>query len=111
MPYGFQGVALKAYLRLNGASLSTVGFASLLSAPWLFKALWAPLVDRTGWPRFGRRKSWIVPLQGLLGLTCIGAGLVRPETQLTLLMGLVLLMNFFAATQDIAVDGLAVDLL
>ena len=111
MPFGFQANALGAYLRVNGASLATVGFASLLAAPWLFKALWAPIVDRTGSARFGRRKSWIVPLQALLALTCIAASFVRLPEQLPVLLGLVLLMNFCAATQDIAVDGLAVQLL
>ena len=111
MPFGFQSTALGAYLRLHGASLTQVGLASALSLPWMLKALWAPLVDRHGSMRFGRRKSWIVPLQGLLALTCIAAGLLHPETQLKELLALVFLMNLFAATQDIAVDALAVDLL
>jgi MFS family permease len=111
LPFGFQSNALRLYLTELGLAMTQVGFAGLLAAPWGLKFLWAPLVDRFGAPRFGRRKSWIVPAQALLGATCLVAGFVPPQEHLALVLALVLLMNFFAATQDIAVDGLAVDLL
>jgi MFS transporter, PAT family, beta-lactamase induction signal transducer AmpG len=111
LPFGFQASALGAYLRQDGASRTAIGFLSALSAPWLLKALWAPLVDRYGSVRFGRRKSWIVPLQGLLAVTCFAASAMDFKTQLPMLLALVFLMNLFAATMDIAVDGLAVDIL
>ncbi|MET0284877.1 MAG: MFS transporter [Polyangiales bacterium] len=105
LPFGVQGTALPLLLRERGASLEAVGFAGLLALPWLGKALWAPLVDRYGSARFGRRKSWIVPMQ--LGLA--GCALAAAFTQnLKALAALVLGMNLFAATQDIAVDALAV---
>jgi len=111
MPYGFQAKALPIYLRANGVAVMTITFLEVLALPWMLKALWAPLVDRYGSERIGRRKSWIVPMQFGLVLTCVAAAFVPIEGQLPLLLGLVLLMNFFAATQDIAVDGFAVDLL
>lgn len=111
LPYGFQVTALPSYLRANGVSITSISFLSLLSLPWLGKALWAPLVDRFGSASFGRRKSWIVPLQALLASACALAAFVPPQTDLLLLLLLVFLMNLFAATQDIAVDGLAIDIL
>lgn len=111
LPFGFQVKALPVYLRGQGVSLTLIGFASALAAPWLFKALWAPLVDRYWSNRLGRRKSWIIPLQVILFLTIVSASLVDPSENLGLLMVLVFLMNLAAATQDIAVDGLAVDIL
>jgi MFS family permease len=111
LPFGFQATALGLYLTELGLTMKAVGFARLLALPWALKALWAPLVDRYGSPRLGRRKSWILPAQALLALTCFAAGFVPPREHLASLLALVLLMNFFAATQDIAVDGLAVDLL
>jgi MFS family permease len=111
LPHGFRVTALPVYLRDHGVSLTAIGFASLLSLPWLLKALWAPAVDRFGSERLGRRRSWIVPMQAGLALACLAAALLRPEEQLWQLAALVLLMNLFAATMDIAVDGLAVDLL
>ncbi|HZI08262.1 MAG TPA: MFS transporter, partial [Archangium sp.] len=111
MPYGFQAKALPIYLRANGVEVMTITFLEVLALPWMLKALWAPLVDRYGSERIGRRKSWMVPMQVGLVLTCVAAAFVPIEGQLPLLLGLVLLMNLFAATQDIAVDGFAVDLL
>jgi MFS family permease len=109
MPFGFQATALPVYLRSHGVSVATIGFVGLLSVPWLLKVLWAPLVDRYGSTRFGRRKSWIVPLQGALAATAAAAAFVSIERELSLLLALVFLFNLFAATQDIAVDGLAID--
>jgi MFS transporter, PAT family, beta-lactamase induction signal transducer AmpG len=111
LPFGFQATALPAYLRAGGVSLVGVGFAGALSLAWAAKALWAPLVDRFGWERFGRRRSWIVPLQALLALACAAAAFTPPSRDLGALLALVFLMNLLAATQDIAVDGLAIDLL
>jgi MFS family permease len=111
LPYGFQASALGAYLRSEGVSLTRIGLAGALAAPWFLKVLWAPLVDRFGSRRFGRRRTWIVPMQVLLAATFVGAALISPREELPKLLGLVLLMNVLAATMDIAVDALAVDVL
>jgi PAT family beta-lactamase induction signal transducer AmpG len=109
MPFGFQVTALPVYLRSQGVSVTTLSFLQVLSLPWLLKALWAPLVDRYGSPRIGRRKSWILPLQAALAATCVAASTVPVPGALPVLLGLLFLMNLFAATQDIAVDGFAAD--
>ena len=111
LPFGFQASALGAYLRSEGVSLTHVGLAGALALPWSLKLLWAPWVDRWGSSRFGRRRSWIVPMQALLALACVAAALLPTHGGLGPLLGLVLAMNLFAATMDIAVDGLAVDVL
>jgi MFS family permease len=111
LPFGFQANALPNYLRSSGVSLTHIGLAGALALPWAFKALWAPLVDRHGSESFGRRKSWIVPMQGLMALACGVAALVPPNAALTTLLLLIFVLNLFAATQDIAVDALAVELL
>ena len=112
LPFGFQSNALPLYLTELGLTMTEVSLARALALPWALKMLWAPLVDRYGSARFGRRKSWIVPMQLLLATTCVVASFfpLSHET-LTPFLICVLLMNLFAATQDIAVDGLAVDLL
>src|SRR5262249_32041432 len=108
LPFGFQALALPVYLRQSGVALTTIGFLSALAAPWIIKPVWGPLVDR-----YGTRRRWIVPLQGGLALTCAAAALSPPTSHAGMvgLLALVFLMNLFAATQDVAVDGLAVDLL
>jgi hypothetical protein len=105
LPFGFQATALPLMLRERGLSLQSIGFASVLAAPWMAKPLWAPWVDRYGSQRFGRRKSWIVPMQLALAVCAVVAG--RTE-RVELLLGLVFAMNLCAATQDIAVDALAI---
>ncbi len=103
MPFGFQATALPVYLREQGVSLSTIGFLGLLSLPWAVKFLWAPLVDR-----YGRGyRAWIMPLQVLLAAITLAAAYIPAGNTPPLLLA-VFLMNLLAATQDIAVDGLAV---
>jgi len=111
LPYGFQLIALPVYLREAGVSLAGIGMATALSLPWSFKFVWGPLVDGYGSARLGRRRSWILPLQAGLLLCVLGAAFVPPSRGVMALLGMVLLMNLFASTMDVAVDGLAVDLL
>ncbi len=107
LPFGFQSNALPLYLGELQLSYSQIGFARALSAPWAFKALWAPLVDR-----YGARKTWIIGAQLLLSATCAFVAFIPLSGEtLAPVLACILAMNFFAATQDIAVDGFAVDLL
>ncbi|MEZ4360488.1 MAG: MFS transporter [Kofleriaceae bacterium] len=111
LPYGFFTQAVPVLLRQQGASLSKIGFTALLTLPWALKFLWAPLVDRWSVPGVGRRRSWILPMQVASTLTLLWLALWPGATQLTPLMIGMGLLNLFAATQDIATDGLAVDAL
>lgn len=111
LPFGFQANALSALLRHQGVSLTHITLTTALALPWSLKALWAPLIDRHHHAPFGRRRSWIVPMQALLGLTMVAAAWAPVQPDPTPLLVAILLMNLFAATMDIAVDGLAVDLL
>lgn len=111
LPYGFFTQALPTRLRQDGLSLQGVGLASLLALPWAAKFLWAPLVDRWGGSPLGRRRGWILPLQ--LGATLLLGVLAvtNPRDHLGWLFAAVVATNLLAATQDIAADALAVDLL
>ncbi|MBW2464548.1 MAG: MFS transporter [Deltaproteobacteria bacterium] len=111
LPFGFQATALPILLREQDVSLTGIGLANALALPWMLKLLWAPAVDRFGSKRLGRRRSWIAPMQLALAASAGAAAFVAPDENLGLLLVLVLAMNLFAATMDIAVDGLAVSLL
>jgi PAT family beta-lactamase induction signal transducer AmpG len=113
LPFGFQATALAVLLRDHGVSLASIGLSGLLALPWSLKALWAPFVDRHGDVGLGRRKSWILPMQALLAGLFVVVAFLRPEdpVQFTMLLSLVMAMNVVAATMDIAVDGLAVEIL
>uniref|UniRef100_A0A1I8ES88 Acetyl-coenzyme A transporter 1 n=1 Tax=Wuchereria bancrofti TaxID=6293 RepID=A0A1I8ES88_WUCBA len=90
--------------------------------PFSVKLLWAPIVDSVYWRRIGRRKSWMVPCQYLIGIFMLllsyrvseimgDSGADSKPPNVFLLMFLFLPLNFLAATQDIAVDGWALTML
>ena len=86
-------------------SLSNVGFFKLLLAPWMCKALWAPLVDH-----YGTKKLWLMYSMAGLAVTCVFGAFASPD--LVFQLAVVLFMfNLLTSTQDIAVDGLAIQIL
>ncbi|WP_445938864.1 hypothetical protein [Pseudomonas sp.] len=115
LPSGLMAHSLPVLLRQHGVDLALIGLLKLLALPWLLKVLWAPWVDRLASPRLGHHRGWILPLQ--LGVITVIAtlALMSPErlfdSHFLLLIGLLLLVNLAASTQDIATDGLAVRLL
>jgi PAT family acetyl-CoA transporter-like MFS transporter 1 len=97
---------------------------ALCSWPFSLKLLWAPIVDSCFLRRFGRRKSWIVPVQSLAGVLMVcGANFVERQLGLDLVHSLgesinvrgvtafFFVLYFLMATQDIAVDGWALTML
>ena len=92
---------------------------SLVTWPFSIKLLWAPVVDSLYSRSFGRRKSWLIPVQYTIGLTMIllsytvdgllGMGQLPPNV--LLLTVAFVFLHFLAATQDIAVDGWALTML
>lgn len=115
LPSGLLAHSLPVLLRQHGVDLALIGLLKLLALPWLLKVLWAPWVDRLASKRLGHHRGWILPLQ--LGSCGLLATLVLLDPQrlfdshFLLLIGLLLLVNLAAATQDIATDGLCVRLL
>lgn len=111
LPYGFFTQALPVFLRESGASLPAIGASTLLTLPWALKFLWAPFVDRFGFVSMGLRRSWLIPVQILSVLLFLLISFVSPAENLLLVLSAFLLTNALAATQDVATDGLAIDLL
>ena len=109
LPFGFFTQSLPVVLREEGHSLIAIGLVSLLALPWALKFLWAPFVDRHYSARFGKRRSWILPLQGA-SVAALLLLAVAPDATVFVLI-IVFVVNLLSATQDIATDGLAVDLL
>ena len=110
LPFGFFALAVPVLLRRSGTPLALIGLSSLLALPWGLKFLWAPSVERHFSRRVGRRKSWIWPMQICTAAALAVTGLVPHTTQRPLLVAF-FVVSFFSATQDIATDGLALDLL
>ncbi|KAF6208983.1 hypothetical protein GE061_014726, partial [Apolygus lucorum] len=101
----------------KGVSFKEQAEFSFTMWPFSLKLLWAPLVDSLYWPSFGRRKTWLVPAQYLIGFFMIflsfhiDSWLSAENPQVGFLTVLFFAMNFLAATQDIAVDGWALTML
>lgn len=116
LPVGFMTQALPALLRHYGVSLAEIGVSGLLMLPWAIKFLWAPVVDQYGHRRLGHYRAWIIFTQSLT-LICLLALAFLPIDQMAnpaILWGLftvLFCLNLFCATQDIATDGLAVNIL
>jgi PAT family beta-lactamase induction signal transducer AmpG len=110
LPFGFFTQALPVMMRKTGYSLGQIGLTSLLALPWALKFLWAPAVDRCWSARLGRRRSWILPLQAVAVVILCVLALSGGAQSLRAVMAATLLLNLVAASQDIATDGLAVDI-
>lgn len=122
--YVLQGIPLGLigsvpYILTNrGVTYSQQALFSFVTWPFSVKLLWAPIVDSLYIKQFGRRKSWLVPVQYLIGVFMIvisyyieGLLTAQPGPPILLLTGIFLLLNLLAATQDIAVDGWALTML
>ena len=104
LPFGIAYDVWPVFFRVHGVSLREIGLMSLLSLPWTWKLLWAPLVDR-----YGSRQHWITACLFVLGATTL-AIVPQDASQPSLAMwGLLLLFTTASATQDIAIDAYAVD--
>lgn len=111
LPVSFFMQTLPVFWRQQGVSLEAIGLLNLLSLPWTLKVIWAPIVDRYGWTRWGHYKSWILAMQSLLVITLLFIAALNIQTHFVLLMVGIVLAISCAATQDIATDALAVKLL
>lgn len=109
VPVSFIKTGFQTYLKNQDIPYDNISkLLGLLLLPWALKFLWAPLIDRYGSSRIGHRKSWLIPLQigGALVLGMIA--FMDIESQLNQIVLLFFFYSFLCATQDIAVDGLAV---
>ncbi len=112
IPFGFSAIALVTFLRREGVGLAEIGFfTAWLYGPWSFKWAWAPLVDLIRIERFGARRFWIAAAQIMMIFTLGLVLVVDPGADLILLTLLIAIHNVFAATQDVAIDALAVSVL
>jgi PAT family beta-lactamase induction signal transducer AmpG len=114
LPLALTGQALQAWLSMEGLSVATIGFLSLVGLPYTFKFLWAPLLDRFELPGsrlLGRRRGWLVLSQLLLagGLVLLAA--TSPRDAIRAFALLALAIAFLSATQDVVIDAYRTELL
>lgn len=112
LPLGLVWYAIPDWMRDIGVDIRVVGLITLAQAPWTFKVLWAPLMDRFVPPFWGRRRGWMAVTQialFVLGVLLAGVG-QRPEA-IWVVGALALATALASASQDIAIDAYAVEVL
>ena len=113
LPFGMLIDPLSYWLREADISRSTIGLLSWITLMFTFKALWSPFVDRIKLPflsLLGQRKSWLVLSQSLVVISIFGMSFSDPTNSLMVLVAFALSVSFFAATQDICIDAMRVEL-
>ncbi len=112
-PWVIIGSSLSLWLKEDGLSRSTIGWAGLIFAVYAFNYLWAPLVDRIRIPwltnKIGHRRGWIVLMQFIILLSLVCWSLINPSANLTLVISVGLIIAIASATQDITVDALRIE--
>lgn len=112
LPLSLTSTTLQAWYTDAGISTLTIGFLSLVGQPYLYKFLWAPLLDRYQIPRLtGRRRGWMLVLQIALVFAIFAMAVCNPKQQTGLLAGLALLTAFLSASLDIVLDAYRTDIL
>ena len=112
-PWVLIGSSLSLWLKEDGLSRSTIGWAGLIFGVYAFNYLWAPLVDRVTIPyltkKIGHRRSWIVLMQFLILISLFLWSIFIPSENLALVIGVGLIIAIASATQDITVDALRIE--
>jgi MFS family permease len=112
LPLGLVWIAIPAWMARIGVDIKVVGLFTLAQAPWSFKFLWSPFVDRYPLPFLGRKRGYVFVAQ--IALFALGLGLAGAATHpdaIWVIGALALATAFASATQDIAYDAYAVEVL
>ncbi len=112
-PWVIIGSSLSLWLKEDGLSRSTIGWAGLIFAVYAFNYLWAPIIDRVKIPwltkKVGHRRGWIITMQTIILISLVFWSLVNPTTNLALVISIGLIIAIASATQDITVDALRIE--
>ncbi len=109
LPVALSFSTLEAWCAVSGLSLKTIGAIKLVALAYVFKFLWAPLVDRFSLPILNGRRGWMLWMQGGIVILLVLIAGLSPETSLPAIALLAVLLATFSATQDIAVDAYRAD--
>ena len=112
-PWVLIASSLSLWLKEEGLSRSTIGWAGLIFGVYAFNYLWAPLIDRIHIPflskKIGHRRGWIVIMQSIILVCLLIWSLINPSENLALLIGIGLIIATASATQDITIDALRIE--
>jgi PAT family beta-lactamase induction signal transducer AmpG len=115
LPIMLLGRTLTAWLSEADVDKGTIGLFAFVFAPYAFKYLWAPAIDRLPLPfvtaRFGRRRGWILLTQVCLIGAILGLGQADPTLDLGFTALMAFLVAFCSASQDVVIDAYRIEIL
>jgi PAT family beta-lactamase induction signal transducer AmpG len=115
IPLAITGSSLSMWISRLGVDIKTIGLFTLVTIPFSFKYIWSSIFDNVSIPflskYLGFRKSWLILIQIFLIISIIALGQTSPLENISLTAITALLVAFFAATQDILIDALRIEIL
>ena len=112
-PWVLIGSSLSLWLKEDGLSRGTIGWAGLIFGVYAINFLWAPLIDRVRIPwltnKIGHRRGWIVTMQFVILVSLVFWSTIDPAANLWAVIAVGLIIAIASATQDITVDALRIE--
>lgn len=112
-PWVLIGSSLSLWLKEDGLSRSTIGWAGLIFGVYAINYLWAPIIDRIRIPwltnKIGHRRGWIVTMQFIILVSLVCWSTIDPTANLGAVIAIGLVIAIASATQDITVDALRIE--
>ncbi|MEE2658905.1 MAG: MFS transporter [Candidatus Latescibacterota bacterium] len=113
LPHGLLAIAIPAWMAEQGLGTAQIGvYLGVILLPWSLKLINGAVMDRFSFIPMGRRRPWVLSSQ--LGIVTSMASLMLipdPLANYSLLTLAGFVINLFTAFQDVAVDGMAIDVL
>ena len=113
VPIGLFWFAIPAWMAANGAGAADVAYVLALTAlPWSLKLVNGFIMDRYTFLAMGRRRIWVIGAQVVIVIGLLVCAALSPSVEDVWLLGATgFAVNTATAFQDVAVDGLAVDIM
>ena len=112
LPFLLVAGTLAYWLKQHGVVLKEITVIASAGMLYAFKFVWAPLLDHwqaPGFARLGRRRGWLLLAQLGVVAGLVAMALLTPA-QLVAFIAATLVVAFFGATQDIAVDAWRIEI-
>lgn len=111
LPLALTSSTLQAWMTQDQVSLAAIGALSLIGIPYTLKFLWAPFLDYIRIPLFGLRRGWILLTQIALIIALVLLAGSQPAENAQRVYFLAIMIAFFSASQDVAIDAYRADVL
>ncbi len=110
IPMSFFSTVVPVIMRQEQYSLTAIGLLQLVKLPWIFKFLWAPMVDNAT-QSDKKVRNWIIGSELFYALIILGIAFLDLQTDFKTIVVLIIIAFIASATQDIATDKFAIKVL